>query len=122
MPRIGTFTLLNIAMPLRTTPSDASCGVVTMTPPSSGTVWQSESCASPVPGGRSTSRKSVSPHSTANRNCLIVVAIQQADPRAELRQRAGQVDRTGGFADAALAAGDGNDALHAWNLVLVRQR
>ena len=75
MPRIGTFTLLNIAMPLRTTPSDASCGVVTMTPPSSGTVWQSESCASPVPGGKSTSRKSRSPHSTAIKNWSIVFAI-----------------------------------------------
>ena len=29
---------------------------VMMTPPSSGTVWQRESCASPVPGGISTSR------------------------------------------------------------------
>ena len=56
MPRIGTLTFSNMAMPLRTTPSEASCGVVTITPPSSGTVWQSESCASPVPGGRSTSR------------------------------------------------------------------
>src|SRR3972149_1784469 len=51
MPVIGTFTFSNMAMPLRTTPSDASCGVVTMTPPSNGTVWHSESWAAPVPGG-----------------------------------------------------------------------
>ena len=62
-------------MPLRTTPSDASCGVVTITPPSSGTVWQRESCASPVPGGKSTSRMSKSPHSTALKNCWMVFMI-----------------------------------------------
>src|ERR1039458_9449260 len=37
-------------------------------------------------------------------------------------QRAGQVRRTGGFADAALAAGHRDHALHAGNLVLIGQR
>ena len=50
------------------------------------------------------------------------VAIQQADFRAEMFQRAGQICGTGGFADAALAAGDGDDALDAGNLGLVGER
>ena len=49
------------------------------------------------------------------------VAVQQADFRAEMRQRAGEIGGAGGFADAALAAGDGDDALHAGNLVLIRK-
>ena len=44
------------------------------------------------------------------------VAIQQADLRAEMLQRAGEVGGHGGLADAALAAGDGDDALDAGNL------
>ena len=50
------------------------------------------------------------------------VAIQQTDFRAEMFQRAGEIHRAGGFADAALAAGDGDDALHAGNFCLVRKR
>ena len=46
----------NICMPLRTSISATSWGVVTITPPVSGAVWTSESCASPVPGGRSITR------------------------------------------------------------------
>ena len=38
------------------------------------------------------------------------VAIQQTDFRAEMLQRAGEIRGTGGFADAAFAAGDGDDA------------
>jgi hypothetical protein len=41
---------------------------VTMTAPSSATCWASVSCASPVPGGRSTIRKSCVPHSGSLRN------------------------------------------------------
>ncbi len=50
----------------------AGCGVVTMTAPSSGSVWTRESWASPVPGGRSTSRTSSSPHFTFCTNCWTV--------------------------------------------------
>jgi hypothetical protein len=49
------------------------------------------------------------------------IAIQQTDFRAEMRERAGEVHRAGGFADAALAAGDGDDALHAGNFILIRK-
>ena len=50
------------------------------------------------------------------------IAIQQADFRAELRERAGEVCRAGGFADAAFAAGDGEDALHAGHAFLIGKR
>ena len=165
-----------MAMPLRTTPSEASCGVVTMTPPSSGTVWQRESCASPVPGGKIHEQIiQVAPVHGMNelldglhdhrpapddgliavdqeahahqlhavvcgRNQLFIgadrralldahhqrnarpvdVAIEQADARAEMLERAGEVHRAGGFADAAFAAGDGDDAFDAGNFVRLR--
>ena len=47
------------------------------------------------------------------------IAIQQTDSRAEMLQRAGEIDRGGGFADAALAAGDGDDAFDAGHAVLI---
>src|SRR5450755_3683826 len=58
MPRTGTFTFWNIARPLRASMSATSCGVVTMTAPESATFRVRVSCASPVPGGKSTRRKS----------------------------------------------------------------
>ena len=42
-----------------------------MTAPASGTAWASVSCASPVPGGMSTTRQSSSPQSTSRSSWLI---------------------------------------------------
>jgi len=56
MPRIGTFSFRNMPSALRTSSSATSWGVVTMTTPESGTTCESESCASPVPGGMSKTR------------------------------------------------------------------
>ncbi len=61
MPRIGTSTRLNIAMPLRASISAKSCGVETMTAPASGTLCEIVSWMSPVPGGMSMTRTSRSP-------------------------------------------------------------
>ena len=55
-PRVRTFTLLNIAIALRASSRLTSCGVVTTTAPVSGMSWLRHSAASPVPGGRSTTR------------------------------------------------------------------
>jgi hypothetical protein len=46
-----------------------SWGVETMTAPVSGTCWAMVSWASPVPGGRSQTRMSSSPHSTSRSIC-----------------------------------------------------
>ncbi len=69
MPSTGTSTLRNIAMPRRASISARSCGVETITAPASGTAWAIVSCASPVPGGMSTTRTSSAPHSTSRSIC-----------------------------------------------------
>ena len=74
-PRTGAFTWRNIWMPRRTSASATSCGVVTMMPPVSGTCCVSVSCTSPVPGGRSSTRMSSSPHSTLRRNSVMSFVI-----------------------------------------------
>jgi hypothetical protein len=56
IPRIGTFTWWNMWMALRASSSETSEGVVTTIAPVMGAVWMSESCTSPVPGGRSITR------------------------------------------------------------------
>ena len=50
------------------------------------------------------------------------IAIQQADADTEIGERTGEVHGAGGFADAAFAAGDRDDALDAGNFVLIRKR
>ena len=55
-PSTGISTFLNIEIPFTTSITATSCGVVTMTAPVMGMSCTSESCASPVPGGRSTTR------------------------------------------------------------------
>ena len=51
-----------------------SCGVVTMTAPVTfGASWMIERASSPVPGGRSTTRKSSGPQSTSDRNWEIAL-------------------------------------------------
>ena len=47
----------------------ACCGVVTTSMSALGSIWASEMEMSPVPGGRSQSRKSSSPQCTSARNC-----------------------------------------------------
>jgi len=47
----------------------------------------------------------------------IDVAVQQPYFLAKLPQGAGEVDGEGGLADAAFAAGDGDDSLNAGNFV-----
>ena len=64
-PRIGTLTRLNMATPRRASISARSCGVETITAPASGTCCAMVSCASPVPGGMSTTMTSSAPHSTS---------------------------------------------------------
>jgi tetratricopeptide (TPR) repeat protein/TolB-like protein len=70
MPSTRVFTLSNIFTPRRTSPVETSWGVVTMTAPSRLIVCTSESCASPVPGGMSTTITSSAPQSTCSRNCF----------------------------------------------------
>ena len=65
MPRIGTSVRRNIAMPRRASISARSCGVETITEPASGTDCAMVSCASPVPGGMSTTMMSMSPQATS---------------------------------------------------------
>ena len=55
-PRMGTSTFWNMRRPLRASSSATSCGVVTMTAPTTGTFCASVSATSPVPGGMSTIR------------------------------------------------------------------
>ncbi len=50
-----------------------SCGVETMTAPASGTCCAMVSCASPVPGGMSTTSTSSSPQLTSRRSCWIAL-------------------------------------------------
>src|SRR5258705_40580 len=52
IPRIGTPTCLNIAIPLRASMSATSCGVVTTTAPERAIRCVRVSWTSPVPGGK----------------------------------------------------------------------
>ena len=56
--------------PFRASISARSCGVETITAPASGTCCAIVSCASPVPGGMSTTRMSSSPHATSRSICV----------------------------------------------------
>ena len=69
MPSTGTSTLRNMLRPLRASSSAMSCGVETITAPASGTCCAMVSCASPVPGGMSTTITSSSPHATSRSIC-----------------------------------------------------
>ena len=55
-PMVRTLTLVNMAIALRASIRLTSWGVVTTTAPDSGMSWLIDSAASPVPGGRSTTR------------------------------------------------------------------
>ena len=65
IPSTGTSTRWNMASPLRASISARSCGVETITAPASGTCCAMVSCASPVPGGMSTTSTSSSPQATS---------------------------------------------------------
>jgi hypothetical protein len=54
IPITGTPTRSNIRAPRSASPTAISCGVVTISAPATWVACTSESCASPVPGGRST--------------------------------------------------------------------
>jgi hypothetical protein len=56
IPSTGTLTCRNMVTALRASSSETSDGVVTTIAPVIGAVWISESCTSPVPGGRSMMR------------------------------------------------------------------
>jgi hypothetical protein len=71
---MGMLTFSNIAIPRRASISAMSCGVETMTAPASGTCCAMVSWASPVPGGRSTTRMSRSPHATS-RSIWVIAEI-----------------------------------------------
>ena len=63
MPSTGTLVLPNRSIARVASISDRSCGVETITAPSGRAFWTSDSCTSPVPGGRSTRIISASPQS-----------------------------------------------------------
>jgi hypothetical protein len=54
IPSTGTVTRSNIFTPRNASPTETSCGVVTMIAPATWVACTSDSCASPVPGGMST--------------------------------------------------------------------
>ena len=83
MPRMGTSTLRNMATALMASASATSCGVVTITAPASRIFCDRVSCASPVPGGRSTTRTSSAPQATSPRSC---VALSSPWDRARSRR------------------------------------
>jgi hypothetical protein len=55
-PRIGAFSLRNNATDLPAIDAATACGVITITTPVSGTSCAVVIGASPVPGGKSTSK------------------------------------------------------------------
>ena len=63
-PSTGTITFSNIRTPRRASISAMSCGVETITAPARLTRCAIVSCASPVPGGMSTTMMSSAPHAT----------------------------------------------------------
>ena len=63
MPSTGTLVLPNRSIARVASISDRSCGVETITAPAGRDFWTSDSCTSPVPGGRSTRMISASPQS-----------------------------------------------------------
>ena len=69
MPSTGTSTLRNMLIAFLASSSAMSCGVLTITAPASGTFCAMVSCASPVPGGMSTTSTSSSPQSTSPSIC-----------------------------------------------------
>ena len=75
IPSTGTLVLLNRSTARRASISDRSCGVETITAPAGRERWISDSCTSPVPGGRSTSSSSASPQSASIRLASAPVAI-----------------------------------------------
>ena len=75
IPSTGTLVLLNRSTARRASISDRSCGVETITAPAGRERWISDSCTSPVPGGRSTSSSSQSPQSASIRLASAPVAI-----------------------------------------------
>ena len=76
MPSTGTSTFSNIFSAFFASSVAMSCGVVTITAPASGIFWVRVSWMSPVPGGRSISRKSRSSHRVSLNSWVIAeVAI-----------------------------------------------
>ena len=75
IPSTGTLVLLNRSTARRASISDRSCGVETITAPAGRERWISDSCTSPVPGGRSTSSSSQSPQSASISLASAPVAI-----------------------------------------------
>jgi hypothetical protein len=55
-PSVSRLSFSYIRTARRVSASDTSCGVVTTTAPTTGTVWLRLSATSPVPGGMSTIR------------------------------------------------------------------
>ncbi len=68
-PSTGTCVFSNIRTPRRASASATSCGVDTITAPASFSFCAIVSCASPVPGGMSSTITSSSPQSTWPISC-----------------------------------------------------
>src|SRR6516225_5809043 len=141
MPSTGTFTFLNMASPRRASIKDRSCGVEMMIAPFSGTFCASVSCASPVPGGMSTTRTSSVPQARDRDHLPVVIelglfadareprhrrtvdiGVEQPDLQTEVTQAEREIECGGRFADAALAGSDGNHSGNAGNFGLPRHR
>ena len=68
-PRIGTSVFSNIRTARRASIRARSCGVLTITAPARLARCAMVNCASPVPGGMSTTMTSSSPQSACPINC-----------------------------------------------------
>ncbi len=66
----GTWVFLNMVTPFLASIRAMSCGVETITAPFSGTRWAMVSCASPVPGGMSSTRTSRGAQATSLSICV----------------------------------------------------
>ena len=75
IPIIGMFISFAIFTAFETIMETRSCGLVTITIPSTGMDWNIVSGTSPVPGGQSMTITSTSPQITSVQNCFTIPAI-----------------------------------------------
>src|SRR5438046_843792 len=114
MPSTGTWTCRNISRPLRASMRLTSCGVVTLTAPDHRLLRLDEEAhgheLDPVLFQRELRGVGVKGAGDAHHDGdagAVDVGVHQADARASRLEGQREVGRHGGFADAALAAGDG---------------
>src|SRR6266581_2926209 len=143
IPKIGTFTFWNIASPLRESCSATSCGVVKIapdyvpqelldggvdhrsTPRQRLVIWNEEPHRDQLDAVTLRRQQLAVPllgrtlHAHHHRDVGAVhVGIHEPDLRALKGQTGGQIDRDRRFADASLAAADGDGVLDGWDEVV----